>query len=167
MRLSHQVEMTYQGRAKAESTKRRLDPYVLVFRSGWWYVVGYCHLRAAIRIFRLDHITELTPLDTPFVPPLDFDVRPYLEMESNPAASLHVRLRFSAEMAFLVQESAFTWHEAEQQPDGSVIATMDVPDLTWAASTVMSFGPGVEVLEPAQVRREVQKWAKAILEQYS
>ncbi len=140
---------------------------MLVFRSGWWYVVGYCHLRTAIRIFRLDHITELTLLDAPFVPPLDFDVRPFLVMDLNPAGSLHVRLRFSAEMAFLVQESAFTWHEVEQAPDGSITAVMDVPDLTWAASTAMSFGPGVEVLEPARVRREVKKWAKAILEQYS
>ncbi len=56
-----------------EVTERVLDPYGLVCRSGFWYTVGYCHLRQDLRSFRLDRIVSVTRQEETFVPPLDFD----------------------------------------------------------------------------------------------
>src|SRR5579883_878030 len=38
------VTLRYRAYGSAE-TERDLDPYGLVYRSGFWYVAGYCHLR--------------------------------------------------------------------------------------------------------------------------
>ncbi len=56
-----------------EMTERVLDPYGLVCRSGFWYTVGYCHLRQDLRSFRLDRIVSVASQEATFVPPLDFD----------------------------------------------------------------------------------------------
>ena len=56
-----------------EETERILDPYGLVCRSGFWYTVGYCHLRQDLRSFRLDRIDAVTRQEETFMPPLDFD----------------------------------------------------------------------------------------------
>ena len=59
------------------------------------------------------------------------------------------------------------WDALEEQGDGSLIVTMAAPDLLWAASTAMAFGPIVVVLEPEQVRRMVAEWAGAVAWNYA
>jgi predicted DNA-binding transcriptional regulator YafY len=72
-----QVELHYQAWNK-EVTSRRLDPYGLVYRAGYWYVPGYCHLRQAVRTFRLDRIGTVMMTDGVFVRPQGFDPLAYV-----------------------------------------------------------------------------------------
>ena len=50
------------------------------------------------------------------------------------------------------------WESIEEQADGSLIVTFSAPALEWAASTVLAYGPAVEVLEPPELRRMVAEW---------
>jgi predicted DNA-binding transcriptional regulator YafY len=161
-----QVELTYQGANQSEATTRVFDPYAQANRSGWWYAVGYCHRRKAMRTFRLDRIHKLRLLDSHFEARPDFDPRAYLEAAAEAGMALRVRLRFSPEMAMAAQANPFLWEELNELADGSVEAVLKAVDVTWAASMAMSFGPGVTVVEPEEVRQEVCKWAKAMVEQY-
>ncbi len=161
-----QVEMEYRGSGQANPTRRLLDPYAMVYRWGWWYVAGFCHLRGQMRIFRLDRITSLSLLDEPFEPQADFDVRDFVEREFGDQPGLLMRLHFSPEATPIARSNTFTWTSLEEKPDGSIITTLSVPDLTWAASMALSYGPGVTVLEPEEVRQEVCKWAQAVLKKY-
>ena len=45
---------------------------------GRWYIVGWCHLRADVRMFRLDRVLALEPLADVFARPLDFDCAGYV-----------------------------------------------------------------------------------------
>jgi len=47
-RQHRQVKMTYQSSTSPEGIDRQVDPYALVHRNGWWYLVGHCHLREAL-----------------------------------------------------------------------------------------------------------------------
>ncbi len=51
-------------------------------RWGWWYAIGYCHLRQAVRSFRVDRILELTLSSQVFQAPAGFDIREYLIAEA-------------------------------------------------------------------------------------
>ena len=44
--------MVYHTSGRPEPQSRELDPYALVHQRGWWYVIGYCHLRQEVRTFR-------------------------------------------------------------------------------------------------------------------
>src|SRR5947209_13019626 len=71
----HRVRLRYQARdvADGSTTDRAVDPYGLAYHDGHWYLVGYCHLRGAIRIFRLDRIVQLQPSEERFTRPERFD----------------------------------------------------------------------------------------------
>jgi predicted DNA-binding transcriptional regulator YafY len=57
-----------------QHTQRNVDPYGLAYRGGCWYLVGYCHLRQALRTFRLDRVHSVAVSPAHFTPPVDFDV---------------------------------------------------------------------------------------------
>jgi predicted DNA-binding transcriptional regulator YafY len=161
------MRIAYQSSGQAVPQTRRLDPYALVHRSGWWYVVGYCHLRQAVRSFRVDRITSLELTDQVFQPSPDFDVRVYLEKEFKDQPHLQVRLRFTPQAAAVAHSSRDLWETLEGQPDGAIEVTLVTVDLTWAASTVLSFGPIVTVLEPPELRAMLADWAREIVKQYA
>jgi predicted DNA-binding transcriptional regulator YafY len=58
---------------RGEESVRRFDPYGLALRHGRWYAAGWCHLRQALRTFRLDRIAGVETLAEPFERPPGFD----------------------------------------------------------------------------------------------
>jgi len=166
LREQRTMRIVYQSTGQAAPQPRLLDPYALVHRSGWWYVVGYCHLRQALRSFRVDRITGLELTGESFSTPPDFDVRAYLAKEFKDQPRLAVRLRFLPQAAPVAQASRSVWETLEEQPDGSIEVTFAAVDLSWAASTVLAYGPMVTVLEPPELRKMVAEWAREIAAKY-
>jgi predicted DNA-binding transcriptional regulator YafY len=76
-----------------------------------------------------------------------------------------VRLRFKPVLKQLALDNRSWWEMLEEQPDGSIVVTMLNPDVLWASSIVLSFGPAVEVLEPDEVKQQVIEWAQAVVDQ--
>lgn len=163
IRESQRVQMRYQGASRPNPETRQVDPYALAFRWGWWYVVGYCHTRRELRTFRLDRIQELTVLEQSFQPPDVFDARAFLEDASRGQPQVYARLKFTPEAAQAARLNRLFWSEFAEQPDGSLVVTFPAPDLNWAASTILAYGPVVEVLDPPELRQLVQAWAQAIV----
>jgi len=163
-RERRRVHLHYQGQA---ATSRDVDPYALVHRSGWWYVIGYCHLRNGLRTFRIDRIDNLKVLETIFNLPADFDLQAYLAAIPQQEPAIHARLRFTPGFAGFVRSNQTFWENLEEQPDGSIVASFHAPDLEWATSTTLAYGPAVEVLEPLELRRMVAGWAKEVTGLYT
>jgi len=134
---------------------------------GWWYVVGWCHLRQALRTFRVDRIAELNLTDTVFSIPANFDLRAYLAQEMQNTPQIRVRLRFAPQNAEAARYSRGYWETFEEQPDGAVLVTLVAPDPNWAVSSVLSYGPAVTVLDPPEIRQLVAEWALQTATQYS
>lgn len=166
-REHRRVSMTYQSRGRPGEGRRELDPYALVHRWGWWYAVGYCHLRRSVRTFRVDRIGELTLLESGFNPPQDFDLRAYLVDELQTQPQITARLRFVPGTAHVALESQAYWERVEEKPDGSAEVTFASPTLEWAASTALAYGPIVEVIDPPELRRMAADWAAAVAQIYT
>jgi predicted DNA-binding transcriptional regulator YafY len=166
IRERRRVRMRYRGRSQPEPIRRDIDPYALIHRWGWWYGVGYCHLRSAVRTFRIDRIHELMLLDETFDVRPDFDVQAYLSTEPHTQAHVRVRMRFAPLAALSALDDRAMWDDVEEQPDGAVIVTFSVPSLEWAVRTALSYGHHVFVLEPDELRRLVSERARAIAALY-
>jgi len=148
-REHRQVDMGYQSTLRSGLTQRQVDPYALVHRAGWWYLVGYCHLRDALRTFRVNRIQSIELSVLTFQPPGDFDVHAYLEREFAEQPAIQAKLRFTAEGAYLARGNIFPWESLGENPDGS----LDVVTL-------------VTVLDPPELVDMVRDWARAVVEQY-
>ncbi|RPJ38795.1 MAG: YafY family transcriptional regulator [Chloroflexi bacterium] len=165
-REQNRVNMLYQSMTGDKTTERQIDPYALVHRGGWWYLVGYCHLRHAPRTFRVDRIQNLEILSQNFQALDDFDIHTYLESEFADQPVVRAKLRFRPEGAYIAMSNRSIWEALEETPDGSVDVTLSAPDLPWLASISLSFANLVTVLEPPELREMVCDWAKAVAELY-
>ena len=130
------VRMSYRGRSQPEPLQRDFDPYTLVHAWGWQYCIGYCHLRQAIRSFRMDRILDLALLEQTFELPADFDLQAYLATEPFFQPTVRARLRFAPEAALVALDNRAYWESLEEQPDGSWSSTL--PRLIWNRPPVSS-----------------------------
>ena len=166
VRELRQVTLVYRSSSHPEPQERRLDPYALVHRWGWWYLIGYCHLRQAIRSFRVDRIASLALTGQVFQAPADFDVRTHLVEELQGQPGLRAHLKFLPQAAEVALANRAYWEMVEEQPDGAVVVAFLSPDLGWAASTALAYGPIVTVIDPPELRQMVSDWAQAIAGMY-
>lgn len=68
------IEFDYRTKSDEESSRRKIDPYLLVFYRDHWNVIGHSHKREAVRNFVLDRISDIRILDQNFVPHGKIDV---------------------------------------------------------------------------------------------
>ena len=91
------VEVRYT--AGGNTTVRNVEPYGLVGRTGYWYLVAYCRLRQDYRTFRLDRIEDFRMLDDYFTRDDGFDYEAYVmeHIETYPGR-LRFRVVFKADL---------------------------------------------------------------------
>lgn len=167
LRETRRVSLTYEALSRAKPTCRQFDLYALAFRWGHWYATGFCHLRQALRVLRVDRIREVAILAEVYDIPAGFDPHAFLDTEEQPAPAVLARLRFAPQAAGFVRDSSIGWTEIESQADGSLLATLPAADLQFAASMAISFGPLVTVLAPPELIDTVQDWAREIIGLYT
>lgn len=154
------VKLLYRGQNQPEAIPRDVDPYVLVHGWGRQYCLGYCHLRQDIRSFRVDRILDLDMLEQTFAVPADFDLQTYVASQPYFQRRIQVRLHFAPEAALQALDNRSQWDALEEQPDGSIIITFEIPDIEVAATIVMSYGYLAHILEPAELRELVGQRAR-------
>jgi predicted DNA-binding transcriptional regulator YafY len=166
IREHRRVEMNYQSNQVPHPSQRALDPYALVHRRGWWYVIGFCHLHQEVRTFRVDRIFGVTLSDRTFSPSPDFNLQTYLKNELQAQPQVKARLRFEVAFANILSGNQSYWETVERQTDGAIEVTFSAPTLEWAASTALAYGPAVEVLEPRELRVLVTEWLETAVRKY-
>lgn len=155
------VSFVYVGSYGA-AAPRRAVPLRLVFKGRAWYLQAYCLERRAYRTFKLTRVLELEVLEeqAPAVgapPPVEFEGTPDI-----PVVSLC--LRFSPAMAFRVYDE-FDESCVVREPDGALTVRVAFPEDGWVYGFLLSFGAGVQVLEPEGLRRRLGRLAEEIFRQ--
>ena len=93
------IEIQYYAPSTDETTERRVDPYRLVEHHGTWYLIGWCHLRKALRIFALHRIRGCKIQDARFTPIEDTEIDNWLKsafMIEHRENEHQVKIAFSA-----------------------------------------------------------------------
>ena len=146
-----------------EETERALDSYGLVCKSGFWYTVGYCHLRQDLRSFRLDRVISVTMREETFVAPLDFDCLDFItrSLPMVPATWLvDVLLETTlAEAREMVSPSVAI---LEQEADGVAFRTY-VAELDWIAYELAGLRCPFVIRNPPELRDAMHKLAENIV----
>ncbi len=148
-----------------ESRVWLLSPYDIYFRGSAWYVVSYNHRHKNLGIHRLSRITRATLASEPYVPPEESgftdDYVPSA-WHINPGLEKHfIKLRISNPLADTLRE--IQWHptqKIEEEPDGDIVLTAEVPHLDEVARWVLAGAPGVHVIEPDELKTMVREFAE-------
>ena len=164
------IEILYFAMSRKRESKRKVDPYRILFYNGTFYLIGYCHLRKEIRIFALDRIKMLRVTSEPFRIPDDFDLESFMKPSFGVfrGEPQKVIVWFTPEIAGYIQEKI--WHPSQQmqaQKDGSILFEVEVAGTQEIKHWIMSWGAGAEVLEPEALRREIQGEAQTLLSSYA
>lgn len=148
-------------------TQREADPYGLVFRRGHWYVSGYCHLRKALRSFRLDRITDAKLRPLYFHRPVGFDAAEHLRKSISSMPGTHavsVLLRTDIDTA----ARSFGFHPDsvdlfQQQSDGLLLSTR-TDSFKWFAWWLAQLPFPFTIQDPPELKQALRQHAERLLE---
>lgn len=131
-------------------SKRRVYPLKLVFKSSSWYLQAYCTDRQDYRTFKVNRIQSCEVSDERFTREL-YKSPPIDQINQTAGSFLKVKVELPVHMAFRVYDE-FWSDDIERALDGGFIITTYLPDSGWLYSYLLSFGPGIKVLEPSKVK---------------
>ncbi len=135
-----------------EITERVYDPYSVIQYEGRWYVVGYCHLREALRTFRLDRVDKVSLLDTAFTAPPDFDALGYM-LDSFQAIPDRWDIEALLEIPIEEARRRLPRELASLEVDGErVRMRASMPDLDEMARRLMALGCPLTIVGPPELR---------------
>ena len=166
-----QVRITYQ-RSDGAASERVIDPLGLVAKGSVWYLIGSVD-GGEPRTYRVSRVLGAEVLDQPARRPPAFDLAAHWAQSSAEfvAALPRFMVTLRADQAILQRlRWASRWSKVEQvgEPDARGWCTVVVRfEEAWnALEYILSFGPSVEVLEPAELREQVVTHAREIIAVY-
>jgi predicted DNA-binding transcriptional regulator YafY len=156
------LEIEYES-LETGLTTRRVDPYSLIFRRHAWYLIGLCHLRGEIRIFRLNRIKKVTLLDKSFEIKPDFSLSVFFRdsWEIYQGEPVVVKVSFKGIGAKVVESGQH--HPSEKiskLKDGSLIYEVRVNGIEEISRWILGFGESAEVSEPKELREKMKSTAE-------
>ncbi len=159
LRDSVTVTFDYRTPGRPQPVPRTVDPYHAVCYRGECYLIGYCHTGKEERTYALSRMGKVESTGARFTRPPGFDARAYFGNSFGifrGDREYRVVLRFAPAQAPYVLERS--WHATEEktvQPDGGVILSFSANHLFEVKRWVLSWGAGVTVLEPEELRQDV------------
>ena len=161
LRARATVRFSYRGE------ERRVDPYGLLFRSGFWYLVGRDHVRQALRTFRVDRMDGRLVVGTPasFEIPVDFDAATAFPEEPWRLGEGEITLAdvlVDQLQAPLVEAELGESAVIERRHDGSVLVRLEVANEDAFRSWVLGLLEHAVVMAPAPLRQRTKAWLESV-----
>ncbi len=162
--ILNKYSITFQYfNSELQTSIKKVNPLLLVFKSHTWYIVGYCHSNLEIRVFRLSRMQHIS------ITSETFDMELPTNYSMNHATKEHcefptIKLKFSPAISHKIYD-----HFQESQVSmegGSYIVKGQYEVNNWLFSYLLSFGKYVEVLEPEIVRTMLKEKAFEIFKMY-
>lgn len=166
-RLHEAVRARTEVRFGYRGEERRVDPYGLLFRSGFWYLVGRDHGRQALRTFRVDRMDRGPTLGQTgsFEPPADFDASTAFPDEPwrlGEGEATQAEVLVDHLLAALVVDELGEDSVVDRRPDGSVVVRLEVTNEDAFRSWVLGLLEHAVVVGPEPLRHGMVAWLESL-----
>lgn len=152
------IEVRYYTLSRDEVKRRKLDPYHLIYKSGAWYLIAYCHWRNQVKIFRVDRIHTVTQTDLKFQIQKGFSLSQYLKnsWQITRGEEVKVEILFYPPASKYVKEMEWLpTQQIKEGPDDTIIFSAQVNGLMEIKRWILGFGRFAKVLKPQSLRKEI------------
>ncbi len=168
------IHVTYSRWKEPTEVSRRLEPHGLVLKAGTWYVVARCD--GAMRTYRVDQIVAATPGAGSFTAEPGFDLeaywRSYLAEFRRQLYTGYAVIRLSPDgvqrmcrmLSVTVTDAVAASGTAD--PDGWIRARVPIESAGQALADFLRLGADIEIVEPADLREQAARTARAIIGLY-
>ncbi len=160
---SRKLFIKYHDR-NGEISERVIEPHLIVFKQGLWYVFAYCHLRNDFRFFKTGRIERATVLDEHFTRRDLSGMELPLNFWHNESSTVDVSMEI--DKLYLSDVEEWLGIENITQVMNKYIANVKLPFDSGLVSKIMSYGGGIKVLEPKELKDEIKKCAQTIIDKY-
>jgi predicted DNA-binding transcriptional regulator YafY len=152
------VQFFYTAFSTKKRSLRKVDPYGLYFHESTLYLIAHCHRRKELRNFAIDRIQAPVITEAGFEKPGSFNLHAYMAgaFGAFRGKAARIVLKFDADAARYIRERV--WHASQvlnDEPDGGCVLELKVPVADEIVRWILSWAPGCEVLEPANLRERV------------
>lgn len=162
------VRIRYRSQEARSAEYRVIEPYFIEPAAPGHssYVIARCRKAGGLRVFKVERIEGIEVTDEKYAIPAGFDANEYLSaawgitVEGERRA---VRLKCGPAIVRLMEETI--WHPSQvvsRQADGSAIMSVTVFNTPELVTWILGWGEKMEVLEPADLRAEVARAARAM-----
>jgi predicted DNA-binding transcriptional regulator YafY len=168
-----QLKIMYQPLAAEKPMERVIEPYYIEPASFGHasYVIGYCHLKKAIRTFKVERIESANLTDETYTIPSDFDANKYMASSwgivvKDEIKTIKLKI-VDPEIIRIMTETI--WHPSQtfkKQKDGTTIMTLMINGTYEFYSWILGWGEKIEVLDPPEIRERIIKTVEAMREVY-
>ena len=149
---------------------RQVDPWGLLLRDGYWYLIGFDHGRGERRTYRIDRMEGRVTIDRdsePFERPDDFDPRTAFpedpKMIGADAAAPDALVRIDASRAVAVVRDLGPDRVRKRLDGGAVEVAVPCANVPAFRSWLLGHLEHAEVLEPQTLRDDVVAFLRAAL----
>ena len=151
--------VTFRYFSSSGESKRRIEPYHLIFQWSAWYVWGYCTERQDYRMFKLTRMTELAITDDRcedrVIPEYTSDKLRHTRGEIKATVKFDISVKWR-----IIDEFGVDFLKYNDSGDL-------VMDFTWSDkhsffNYIMTFGDSAEIVSPQEYRQELAELAKNI-----
>jgi predicted DNA-binding transcriptional regulator YafY len=169
MNRGRSLSINYFSINKNSLTVKKIDPYNLIFKSGAWYVIGYCHMKEQVETFKVSRIKGVKITEEIYMRPHTFDLKEYMDNHWGlfMGEKTKVTVKFDKNLNKLISSSK--WHineEIESLEDGSILFSVYVDETDDIKKWIIGFGKHAEIIEPKQLREEIKQEIKEMIKIY-
>ncbi len=139
-----EVEIDYYSYGRDEHTTRRIAPWRVAAAEGAWYVEAWCHAAQDERMFRVDRIEDVRPLDVVSEHRPD-DSGPEVRVFHPRGDDPKVTLWLGPEAQWVIE--SYPCDDVKRKSDGSSQATLVVTALPWLERLLLRLGHQARVVK--------------------
>jgi predicted DNA-binding transcriptional regulator YafY len=162
------LEIEYFSNYQSEHTLREVEPIGIFYYSHAWHLIGWCRLRNGMRDFRTDRIEQLRLTAACVEPRSISTLKEYFNSirQNNEEMQTVVALFNKREAAYVVNARHYFGFISEEELDGQVRMTFMNSQPYTMARWLLSYGRGVEVESPEELKLSMVKIVEELAEQY-
>ena len=168
------IKVNYKTSYRKEPRQRTINPYAVILRSSYWYIIGLCHLRNERRVFRIDRIIapvkfNKTPGRKEFEIPEDFKTEDYSserwDFSSDDGKDAVVK--FTKEIAGRIEKVLPDGSVVKHLKNGDIEVTFKSVDINRFGWWISTFGRHALAIKPKDFRKLVFNKVKAVRDIYA
>jgi predicted DNA-binding transcriptional regulator YafY len=143
------ITCTYHSLKQGTISERRIDPYLLVYYTDHWDLIGFCHSSNSLRTFVLKRMSGL------MVDPNSYFVRDGLSDEQiihrQNENNRVIRILVDALVADVLTKSLPAVIKSLATVGEQTEVTFEFDNLRWINQWLLQFGKSITILEPAEM----------------